>query len=158
MTATNLYVFAPDQKKRLFGNMRGVSIESVLWTVLDPQDMSLQAYQHSDFGPGFKIAQPNMFVFDEKNPSKKLPKIKIPTGSVVMMWCVADHIVGFLGYRSSDFATRILYRIKCPIYASRTRTMMTHIPQLLDTSRATKHPKEDLLSQKATSTSLIMSL
>jgi hypothetical protein len=57
LTATNLYVVAPDRKKRMFGNMRGVSMESVLRTVLDPQDMSLQAYQHSDYGPGFKIAQ-----------------------------------------------------------------------------------------------------
>jgi hypothetical protein len=153
LTATSLFVVAPDRKKRMYGNMRGVSMESVLRTVLDPQDMSLQAYQHSDYGEGFEIAQSNMFVFDEKNPSRKLPKIKTPAGSVVMVRCIANHIIGFLGFRSSDLASMILYRIKCPIYASRTRALMKRIPRLLDEKsllvRARKHRKEDLLSQKA---------
>ncbi len=111
--------------------------------------MSLQAYQHSDYGKGFEIAQSNMFVFDEKNPSRKLPKIKTPAGSVVMVRCIANHIIGFLGFRSSDLASMILYRIKCPIYASRTCSMMQHMPRLLEESRAKKHKKEELPSLKA---------
>jgi hypothetical protein len=149
LTAATLYVIAPDRRKRMYGNVRGVSLESVLRTVLDPQDMSLTAYQHSDFGSGFKIEQSNMFVFDQKKPSTALPKVKSPPGAIVMVRCIATHIIAFLGYQSSDFATLILYRIKCPIYVSRTRSIMQRIPQLLEESRAKKHKKEELPSLKA---------
>jgi hypothetical protein len=111
--------------------------------------MSLTAYQHSNFGSGFKIAQLNMFVFDQKMPSTALPKVKSPTGAVVMVLCIANHIIGFLGYWSSDFATSILYRIKCPIYASHTRSMMQHKLKFLEESREKKHKKEELPSLKA---------
>jgi hypothetical protein len=91
-----------------------------------------------------------MFVFSKKKTSKKLPKIKTPASAVVMVCCIANHIVGCLGYQNSELGTStILYRIKCPIYASHTCAMMKGIPRLLDKSRATKHHKEDLLSQKA---------
>ncbi len=126
----------------MYGNVRGVSLESVLRTVLDPQDMSLTAYQHSDFGSGFKIEQSNMFVFDQKKPSTALPKVKSPPGAVVMTRCIANHILRFLGYRSLDLATRTLYRIKRPIYASRTCSMMQRMPRLFDASRAMQHKQE----------------
>jgi hypothetical protein len=123
LTAAIFYVIKPDRRKRMYGNIRGVSLKRVLWTVLDPQDMPPTAYQHSNFGPGFKISQPKIFLFDAKKPSTKLPKIKIPAGAVVMVHCIANHIGGFLGYRNCRLATMILYRIECPIYASRMRAM-----------------------------------
>jgi hypothetical protein len=102
--------------------------------MLDPQDMSLTAYQHSNFGSGFKIEQPNMYIFDQKKPLMALPKVKSPPGAVVMVGCIVNHIIGFLGYQK--LATMILYRIKCPIYASCTHAMMQHTPRLLEERRA----------------------
>jgi hypothetical protein len=150
LTAATLYVIVHDQRKRMYGNVRGMTLKSVLWTVLDPQDMmSLTAYQHSDFGSGFKIEHPNRFIFDQKKPSMALPKVKSPPGAVVMVRCIANPIICFLGYQNYRLDTPIICRTNCLIYASHTCAMMQRMPWLLEERRAKKHKKEELPSLKA---------
>ena len=82
LTATTLHVYNPDRSNCFWGKSK-VSIESVLGTILDRQDMSLTACKHSSYGTGFKIAASGTFIFKKIVDYKRgLPVRAMPRGSV----------------------------------------------------------------------------
>jgi hypothetical protein len=62
LMATTLHVYNPNRSNRFCGKPK-VSIESVLGTILDRQDMSLTACKQSSYRTGFKIAASKTFIF-----------------------------------------------------------------------------------------------
>jgi hypothetical protein len=59
LASTQFVIFKPKRQQQLTGQLRGIDMQSVLLTTLDPDQSSdnpvLLAYQHSGYGPGFRI-------------------------------------------------------------------------------------------------------
>ena len=97
LTATTVHVYEPDRSNRFWGKSR-VSLESVLGTILDPQDMSLTARKHNGFGSGFKVKALERLIFKENADYKHaLPVRAMPRGVVSVFRNIGMMTTDFLG-------------------------------------------------------------
>jgi hypothetical protein len=149
LTATTLQVWEPYRSNRFWGRSI-VSLESVLETILDSQDLSLTARKHSLYGSGFKIKKSEMLIFLTKDDYKrKLPVKRRPKGLVETSTDFGGLVAEFCGWKHAEVASMVLKKIECPVVAIRGKAALPLLPSCASLDAAKRNPKADVRSKKA---------
>jgi hypothetical protein len=151
LTATTLHVYNPDRSNRFWGKPK-VSIESVLGTILDRQDMSLTARKHSSYGTGFKIAASETFIFKKIADYKRgLPVRAMPRGSVPVFRDIESLVLDFCGgsHQEQRIYRMILWKTDCPRVGPLGASVVPLCPSVLTLDTAKRNPKANLPSKRA---------
>jgi hypothetical protein len=144
LTATTLHVYNPNKPK--------VSIESVLGTILDRQDMSLTARKHSSYGTGFKIAASETFIFKKiADYERGLPVRAMSRGSVPVFRDIGLLVLDFCGgsHQEQQIYRMILWKTDCPRLGPLGASVVPLCPSVLTLDTVRRNPKANLPSKSA---------
>ena len=143
---TILYIYNPNRSNCFWGKPK-VSIQSLLGTILDWQDMSLMAPKHSSYGTGFKIATLETFLFKKIADYKRSLAIRArpifkDSGSLVL---------DFLGGSRTEekIYAMIIQKTGCPHVGPLGASAVPLCPLVLSLDTARQNLKANLPSKRA---------